>query len=93
MTKEDGTTVYDHGDISDFIVEPLKSNTPRVWEGEDINWAVEEVEVTKALKDSPTNMACGNDNISYPFLWFWFKNQQSYMTKTLNDLIRLGFEE
>ena len=92
MTMENGTTVYDHSDISDLVAEQLKSNTPRVWQGGDINWPVEEEEVARALKGSPTNTASGNDDISYPFLRFWFKNQKSHMTKTLNNLIKFGYE-
>jgi len=63
-----------------------------VWEGGDIDWPVEDEEVARVLKDSPTNTASGNDDISYPFLRFWFKNQRSHMTRTLNNLIKFGYD-
>ena len=92
MVKENGDTVYNHEGISDLVADQLKAESPRVWDGGEVDLVVEEEEITKALKDSPTNTACGKDNIRYPFLRFWLKSQPGHMTETLNNLIRIGYD-
>jgi len=92
MTNGNGDMIYDHGDISDMVAEQLRSDSQRIWRGGDVNLVIDEKEIAKALRNSPTNTACGNDNIGYPFLRFWFKNQPDHMTKSLNGMIRKGYE-
>jgi len=93
MKNENGDTIYDHRDISDMVAEQLRSDLQRVWQGGVVDLVLDEKDITDALRDSPTNTAYGNDNISYPFLRFWFKNQPGHLTKTLNDLIRTDYGE
>jgi len=85
-----GLQRYTHKEISDIIAKLIESNEPKEWSNIEVDIMVDAQELRDGLNRSPNNTAGGYDGISYPFLRFWFKNQEQHMVDTTNHLIRYG---
>ena len=94
MDSGDSTLKCTHAEISDLIAAQLDPIPPTQWkDGDSDLYDTISPHLEQAIKMSPSNTATSHDDMSYPFIRFWFRKARASLEACLRQAVRFGIED